>query len=164
MKERFKIISAVHLFLLRSEEILLSRRFQTGYEDGKYSVPAGHLDGGETATAAMIREVREEIGIQLFEAHLRIVHVMHRASSEERIDWFFEATRWTGPVENREPQKCDDLRWFPLNNLPANMVPYVHSAIQHALAGKVYSEFGWEKNLSDFIALTVLPASNFVKT
>lgn len=53
---RFTLIAAVHLFLLDGDKVLLSRRFQTGYEDGNFSVPAGHLDGNETIHEAMIRE------------------------------------------------------------------------------------------------------------
>lgn len=52
---RFKLPVAVHLFLLRNNRVLLRRRFNTGYEDGSYSVPAGHLDGGETIIQAAMR-------------------------------------------------------------------------------------------------------------
>ncbi len=55
----------VHMLFIRDEHILLSRRFQTGYMDGYYSVPAGHLDGGETIIQAAIRETLEETGITL---------------------------------------------------------------------------------------------------
>lgn len=44
-KERFKFVSAVHLFLIKDKEILLLKRFGTGYRDGEYSVVAGHMDG-----------------------------------------------------------------------------------------------------------------------
>jgi 8-oxo-dGTP pyrophosphatase MutT (NUDIX family) len=67
---RLHAIVAVHLFLVRGDEILLLRRFNTGYEDGNYSVTAGHLDGGEPVLAAMLREAREEAGIEL----ARIIH------------------------------------------------------------------------------------------
>jgi hypothetical protein len=41
MKERFRFIAAVHLFLLKDDEILLQKRFNTGFVDGKYSVIDG---------------------------------------------------------------------------------------------------------------------------
>ena len=52
---RFRATVAVHLFLLRGGEVLLLRRHNTGYEDGNYSVIAGHLDGAEPATMTLSR-------------------------------------------------------------------------------------------------------------
>ena len=77
-KEYFKLVTAVHLFLIRDGKILLLRRFNTGYEDGSYSVPAGHIDGNEKVTKAMTREAMEEAGITASEDKLKIAHVMHR--------------------------------------------------------------------------------------
>ena len=54
-KERFKLIPAVYLLLRRDEEVLLLRRANTGYQDGKYGLIAGHLDGDELGTVAMSR-------------------------------------------------------------------------------------------------------------
>ena len=63
--ERFKIITAVHLILIENERVLLQRRYNTGYEDGKYSVVAGHVEENEDVITAMQREALEEIGIRI---------------------------------------------------------------------------------------------------
>ena len=65
MKTRHSIICASYLLLVRDTEVLLSRRFNTGYEDGNYSLPAGHVDKGESVADALVREAKEEIGIDV---------------------------------------------------------------------------------------------------
>lgn len=87
------IIGEVYLFLRHEGRVLLSRRFQTGYEDGKYSVPAGHMEGNEEVRAALIREAREEIGIELALDDLAVVGVMHSRSDSERVSFFVLAER-----------------------------------------------------------------------
>ena len=124
--------------------MLLLRRYNTGYEDGKYSVVAGHLDGGEEVRAAMIREAREEAGIDIALADMQVVGVMHRHSDDERVDFFLTASRWSGEVTNREPHKCDQLAWFPLDGLPAGVIPYVRRALENFRAGRFYDSFGWQ--------------------
>jgi 8-oxo-dGTP diphosphatase len=148
-RDRFQVTPAVHLILRRQGDILLLRRFSTGYEDGNYSVPAGHLDGAETVTAAMIREAEEEIGVVLSPADLQVVHVMHRSAepgetrAAERVDFFLAADRWQGVPANLEPGKCDEVAWYSMDALPGNVIPYVYSALRCYQRGMGYSEFGW---------------------
>lgn len=141
--QRFKLLSAVHLFLIDNGKILLSRRYHTGYEDGNYSVVAGHLDGDEEIKEAMRREAREEAGIEIIDEDLRVVGVMHRKSYDERLDFFLVAERWLGEICNREPHKCDDLTWFELEHLPENVIPYVRRALENYRANKWFDSFGW---------------------
>ena len=61
---------AVHLLLVKDSRVLLLRRYKTGYEDGNYSVVAGHIDGWEELKDAMIREVKEEAGIEIRRSNL----------------------------------------------------------------------------------------------
>ena len=140
---RFKLPSAVHLFLVCDGQVLLLRRFNTGYEDGKYSVVAGHLNGDEQIKAAMIREAREEVDIEISPPDLRVVGVMHRKSNDERIDFFLVTSSWSGEIANREPGKCDQLVWFDMDELPGNVIPYVRRALDNYRRGSWFDSFGW---------------------
>lgn len=140
---RARFPATIHLLFLREGRILLLRRFNTGYADGQYSVPAGHLDGGEAAAAAGVREAREELGVEVDPSQLVFSSVMHRHEGDERVDFFMEARAWRGEPVNVEPAKCDDLRWFDLAELPEDTVPYVRQAIQNHFTGVRFDEFGW---------------------
>jgi ADP-ribose pyrophosphatase YjhB (NUDIX family) len=136
----------VHLFLFREEQILLLRRFQTGYMDGYFSVPVGHLDGDETVRKAGVREAREEIGVRIDPGDMNFAGVFHRREDEERVDFFFHVRAWMGEPFNVEPEKCDQLLWADPNTLPKNTIPYICMAIDNYRGGKLYEEFGWGKN------------------
>ena len=140
---RVRFLTAVHLFLTKEETILLLRRFNTGYEDGNYSVIAGYLDGDEEIKAAMIREAREEAGIELSVNDLEIVGVMHRRASEEHIDFFLSASSWSGEIFNKEPDKCDALDWFDMNQLPENVISYIKKALENYQQKIWFDSFGW---------------------
>ena len=146
--ERPKVIPTVYLVLIKENKILLSRRCNTGFQDGQYSFPAGHLGGDEeTVSQAMIREAREEIGVEIDVADLELVHVMHRKqmkpTNERRINFFFTTKKWKGEPKIMEPDKCDDLQWFELDNLPDNTIPYVRQAISCFRKNVKYSEYGF---------------------
>lgn len=143
--DRFKLIPAVYLLLRRNNNVLLLRRANTGYQDGKYSIIAGHLDGDELATAGIVREAKEEAGITVNPKDVRLIHTCHRLTrnqvGQERVDLFFEADTWQGEVTNTEPEKCDDLSWFPANELPDNMLPLVRNVLDDVARGVGYSEY-----------------------
>lgn len=140
-KERFKVVPAVYLILVKKGKILLLKRFNTGYEDGNYSMIAGHVDEGEAPKAALAREAYEEAGISVKVSDLEYALAMYRHFN--RVDLFFAAKNWQGEVRNMEPAKCDDLSWFDLDDLPQNMIPCVRRAIDCYKLGVHYYEFGW---------------------
>lgn len=144
--ERFKSVVAVHLILIEGNQILLQRRYNTGYEDGNYSVVAGHIDGGESVLHAMKREALEEAGISISEENLQIVHVMHRkAKDRESIDYFLTCKNYTGQIQIMEKDKCDELAFYDLKNLPNNVIPYVRKAIECYQNNIPFSIYGWKK-------------------
>jgi mutator protein MutT len=147
-KERFKIVPAVYLVLMKDDKILLSRRYNTGYFDNYYSFPAGHLDGGETLKQAMVREAEEETGITINPSDLELIHTMNRKiPANERVDFFFTTKKWQGEPKIMESEKCDDLSWFELNNLPDNIIPYIKQVIDLFLNNINYSEREGEERI-----------------
>lgn len=142
---RFKMRVGVHLFLEKDNKILLLRRYNTGYEDGNYSVVAGHVDGDETVVSAMKREALEEAGINIEEKDLKIVQVMHRRSTDESIEYFLYSDKYSGNISIMEPNKCDELSFYNEGELPKNMVPYIRQALVNYKDGKYFSSYGFEE-------------------
>lgn len=134
-----------HLILKQEAKILLHLRKNTGYCDGMWSLVAGHVEDDESATEGMIREVREEIGLDLYPAQIQVVHIMHRKTNRLNIDVFFDCRSWQGNIQNLEPEKCEKLEFFPINSLPPNIVDYHAQALTSILDGIFYSEMGWKK-------------------
>jgi ADP-ribose pyrophosphatase YjhB (NUDIX family) len=141
-KQRFTLRADVQLLLIKEKRILLLLRQNTGYQDGNYGLIAGHVEAGETITAAMSREAKEEAGLELTEKDLKFNQVMQRKSTNGYITFFFEAPNYQGPEPvNLEPEKCVELKWFDLNGLPQNIIPFVKSGIENYQKNNNYSEF-----------------------
>jgi ADP-ribose pyrophosphatase YjhB (NUDIX family) len=146
MIKRHKIIPAGYLLLERENEVLFSRRKNTGYRDGEYSLISGHGDAEESLADCIIREAKEEADIVIEKNDLQLVHVISRigdGDGEERVDLFWKCTKWKGEIKNIEKEKCSDLSWFKKDNLPINIIPLVKIAIENSEAEILYSEYGW---------------------
>ena len=133
-----------HILLRRGEELLLSRRRSGDEFDRRWHLPAGKVEAGESAAAGAVREAREETGVELDAADLVLVHVAHVVAPGRpaRLGLFFEARRWGGEVRNREPDKSYELRWFPVDALPENIIAYSSAGIDPVAR---YSELGWTR-------------------
>lgn len=136
------IPTGVHVLCEAGGRVLLMRRAGTGFFDGLYSLPGGHVEPGESAREAATRELFEETGLRVAPEALEWLGVVHRKSDTNRIDFFVRAPRWEGEAVIREPDKCDRLDWFPRAELPSAMVPYVRIALE-AGEGAWIRELGW---------------------
>jgi 8-oxo-dGTP diphosphatase len=132
-----------YLILKQDDKVLFQLRKNTGYCDGMWSLVAGHVEDGESATAAMIREAREEIGIEI--SQLKVVHVIHRKTNRLNVDLFFDCPSWQGTIKNLEPEKCEKLEFFSLDGLPSNIVDYNEVVLKSVSKGEFYSELGWSR-------------------
>jgi 8-oxo-dGTP diphosphatase len=149
---RFVVVPAAYVFLLRDgidgAEVLLQLRQNTGFMDGHWAAAAaGHVEKGETAYDAAQREALEEIAVA--DLDLRFVTTMQRTRSgepiDERVDFFFTARSWTGDPRIVEPEKCAELRWCLLDDLPDPVVPHELAVLDTIRAGRrtPYSTFGF---------------------
>ncbi|GAA1011104.1 hypothetical protein Aple_056930 [Acrocarpospora pleiomorpha] len=145
MTQRQQVTVDVHVILEQTGHILLCLRAGTGYADGLYCLPSGHLDEGETIVDCAIREAREEVGITIDPKHLQPATVLHHLSPEgrPRVGFFFVTHTWTGEPTNAEPSKCAKVDWVPADLLPDNTVPYTMAGVAHYLAGKTVGLHGW---------------------
>jgi 8-oxo-dGTP diphosphatase len=132
---------SVHLFFRRDDAVLLLRRRRTGFCDGMYGVPAGHVQQSESVTQAAAREAAEEVGLAVAPEALRVIGTMHRRSTEARIDFFLMAETWSGEPRNLEPDKCDTVAWFRLSCLPPDTIPYVRRALTNMEGPPWFEEY-----------------------
>ncbi len=145
MKERNRLPVSVQLILEKEDKILLMKRKNTGYEDGKYALPGGHVEANEEIRNAMIREAKEEIGIHLDLQDIQLYKVMNRKVSEnqEYIDFIFKANQWTGDITNEEEDKCEEIKWVDMNEIPENTLNYIPKMLKSQEA--MYLPFNWEE-------------------
>jgi 8-oxo-dGTP diphosphatase len=135
------------VLVCQGDRLLLIRRTATGYRDGQLSLPAGHLDGGEDAIAGLVRELREEIGVEADPQSCQLALLMHTApeDSEDReyFHLFFLVDHWRGKPFIAEPDKCNELCWTDASALPSDVVDYVGEALTAIARGDSLALRGW---------------------
>ena len=82
--DRFTSIIDVHVILRRAGKILLLRRAGNVYASGQLCLPSGHLEEGENILEAGIRETKEETGIALDPATMRLALSIHQRNPAPR--------------------------------------------------------------------------------
>ena len=145
MSQHFKTLSAVLPVVIREsggrDEVLLLRRANTNYMDGKWDFAgSGHVEAGETASQAVCRELLEETGLVAQPEDTVFLHLSHRVKEPTYYDIYFEIRQWTGEPAIREPEKCSAMSWFPVDDLPRDMIPNRRRAFLLARTGVAYSE------------------------
>ena len=143
----FRVAVAVYGILRDQDRMLLIRRAGTGYRDGQLSLPAGHLEGGEDAVTGLVRELREELGIEADPRSCRLALLLHSAPEDaedrEYLHLFFFVDDWRGEPSIAEPDKCNELRWTDGSALPSDLVDYVGEALTAIRRGEPLALRGW---------------------
>jgi len=131
---RRRVVVDVILLITMNGRVLLRERANTGYGDGAYEPPSGQLADRETIVDTAIR-VASDAGIMIGTENVSLAHVMHDVSGDGRIAFFLSVSGWDG--QSTSP----DARWFPVGNLPTNMLDRARVALRNYAGGMRFSTY-----------------------
>ena len=151
MKERFLVPSASIVMLIKRVDgkikVLLQRRQNTGFMDGLWDLSSsGHVEHGESMSQAAAREVKEELGVTVSPDKLKFFAFVHKREKEWDLTYYnayFVCTEFSGEPKICEPEKCSEIGWFDLDNLPDDLINDRKQAVKAYLSGDLYIEYGW---------------------
>lgn len=140
--QREQFLSAVYLIIKNEEgKILFQRRQGTKLWPGFLGLPAGHIDNGENAYEAAIREAREELDITFTTNDIVDTFVVNRQnkSLQPYYDIYFELKSYQGKIKINESEKCSELTWCDINNLPNDIIDFERYALLNNQKGIKFS-------------------------
>lgn len=146
-----KVVPSVFVIIEKDGKFLLLRRKATGYMDGWYDLPAGHLEDQEKLVDGAVRELKEEVGVIADPKNLKLVHVYQNHTNQEvpHYGYIFLAELWSGRPKIMEPNKCDGLDWFSLAELPEKTLPYTRQALGNLRHKDVSISYHEPKSISN---------------
>ncbi|MFI6493752.1 methyltransferase, FxLD system [Streptomyces sp. NPDC050564] len=144
---RSRTIVGAHLVLIRNGAVLLGKRHpSSAFAPSTWHLPAGHREDTEATISCMVREAKEETGLDIAEGDLSLVHVIDLLDPDSpipRVQFFFSPSQWEGEPIVREPEHCTEWRWWPLDALPEPIVEYTRTALEAISHGTLYTAMGW---------------------
>ena len=141
-KEREKFLSSIYIIIKNEkDQVLLQRRQGTKLWPGFLALPAGHIDEGENAYEALVREAKEELNIIINLDDITDTFVVNRKNESlpSYYDVYFEVSKYKGDIKINEPEKCSELVWCDINKLPEDMIDFEIEAIKNNQKGIKFS-------------------------
>lgn len=144
MSERFKMIGGVLNIILKDNKVLMMLR-QNKFDTNLYSLPGGCLEHGETVVDGAIREIKEEVDLDVEAQDLEVVSAMHRITPWDwhSTEFVLVCKTFSGQPKIMEHDKCSDLQWFELKNLPENISLYAKQAINNYINNESFTEINF---------------------
>lgn len=146
MSERFKMVGAVFCLILKDGKVLMELR-KNKFDAGNYSLVGGCMEDGEEVKQAAVREIKEEVNLDVKEADLEIISVFHRVTPApdrwQSIEFVLLCKNFSGGETLMESEVCGDLKWFALDALPQNISQYAKQAINNYINKVSFSEINF---------------------
>lgn len=125
---KFSGRTATAIILFPGDDILLIRRKTVPFV-GYWALPGGRMDPGETIEETVVREVKEETGLDV--AIVRKVGEYHEEGVQQEVEYDYYPTCYVvKPLNNRiqkQESEVEEVRLFKLKRLPEKL------AFEHAL-------------------------------
>jgi len=139
MRDRFQITPSIFAALINAGQVFLIKRKNTGFLDGYYDLPGGHLEVGENLADCAVRELEEEVGVQISTDKIELFHICQSDATEEwpYIYFIFKASSWAGQPHNAEPDKAEEAAFYPLDKLPPKLTPHTVAALKQIKTSRV---------------------------
>ena len=139
------VAPSVNVLVIQGNKVMLSRRANTGWMDGSLCIPGGHVEVGETPRQALVREIEEELGVRIKADDLEFLCVAARnVSPTEYVAYEFVIRDKPYKFVNAEPEKCSELVWASLDQLPQDIIGDFEAIIKQGLIeGVKYLELGY---------------------
>ncbi len=119
---------AVIVLVRDGDRVLLARKAM--WAPGRYALVAGFVDNGESLEAAVAREVKEEVGVDVVD--IRYVGSQNWPFPSQLMVGF--TAEYAGGEIAVDPDELDDARWFPRDRLP-------DGPSRHSIAGWILDNY-----------------------
>lgn len=123
------IAAAVAIVFTFEDKILFTVR-NVDPDKGKWDLPGGFIDPGENAEAAACREIKEELGIDVFPEDLKYIttspnNYLYKNVPYRTMDIFYECELQTDVISIRAEDEIQDLIWVKRNEINTNNIGFV---------------------------------------
>lgn len=122
MKDKYQTFHVgINIFVVKNKKLLLGLR-KNVYGAGTWGLPGGHLEMGESMKDAATRELMEETGFSAKNFIFSNI-VNDRSGGQHYLQIGFIAQEVKGEPVLKEPDRCEEWRWFSFNELPQDLFP-----------------------------------------
>ena len=133
----------VELMIERDGKVFMVKRKNTGFMDGHYAFVGGHVEHNESLKQAGVREAKEECGIDIKEEDMEFICGIRNGKKDDYFNFFYKVTNFLGEPQNIEKDKCEEIRWIDLKEIPENTVPNEKRAIYNYLNNVKIDEYNF---------------------
>lgn len=124
--------------IIKDGMTLLAKR-KGAYARGAWGSMGGHVEFGESPIEAVKREAQEELGIEI--GNITFVTCMNMIrEGKHYLDVSFTAEIISGQPTIMEPDKIEEIGWYPLDSLPSPLFEPVRVVLEALKSGKMYFE------------------------